>query len=112
MSNPITVEQVINKFPSRFNPEKAVDFEAVFQFELEDDSDFYLTIADQQCRAIKGEHDDPNITLIMDAATMIDVINGELDGMSAFMQGRLRAEGNLLLAPKLGELFSHDKQTG
>lgn len=111
MSNPITVEQVISKFPSRFNAEKAADFQAVFQFELEDDSDFYLAIADQQCQAVTGEHDDPNITLIMDAATMIEVINGELDGMSAFMQGRLRAEGNLLLAPKLGELFSRDKPT-
>ncbi len=110
MSNPITVDQIINKFPSRFVAEKAVDFSAVFQFELEDDTDFYLAIADQQCQAIKGEHDDPNITLIMNAATMIEVVNGELDGMSAFMQGRLRAEGNLLLAPKLGELFSHDNQ--
>ncbi len=110
MSNPITVDQIINKFPSRFVAEKAVDFNAVFQFELEDGTDFYLAIADQQCQAIKGEHDDPNITLIMNAATMIEVVNGELDGMSAFMQGRLRAEGNLLLAPKLGELFSRNNQ--
>lgn len=109
MSNPITVEQIIDKFPSRFRADKAADFEAVFQFEVTDDSDFYLAIANQQCEAVRGEHDDPNITLIMDAATMIEVVNGELDGMSAFMQGRLRAEGNLLLAPKLGELFSREK---
>ena len=110
MSALITVEQIIEKFPSRFIAEKAADFEAVFQFELQDDTDFYLEISNQTCTAVKGEHDDPNITLLMDAATMIEVINGELDGMSAFMQGRLKAEGNLLLAPKLGELFSREKQ--
>jgi len=106
----VTVEQIISKFPSRFIAEKAEELSIVFQFELEDDTDFYLSIANQQCEAVKGEHDDPDITLIMDSATMIEVVNGELDGMSAFMQGRLKAEGNLLLAPKLGELFSREKQ--
>jgi len=110
MSKPITVDQIIDKLPSRFVADNAADFAGVFQFMLDDDSDFYLEIENQQCVAAKGEHDDPNITLIMDAETIIEVVNGDLDGMSAFMQGRLRAEGNLLLAPKLGQLFSREKQ--
>lgn len=106
MSTDVTVDKIIEKLPQRFVAENAQDFEAVFQFILNDDDDFYLKIADNKCTAIKGEHDDPNITLIMDAEIMIQVVNGELDGVAAFMGGKLRAEGNVLLAPKLSSLFS------
>lgn len=106
MSTDVTVEKIINKLPQRFVAENAQDFEAVFQFILNDDSDFYLDIKNGTCASVLGEHDDPNITLIMDAQTMIDVVNGEIDGLAAFMGGKLRAEGNVLLAPKLSSLFS------
>ncbi|MCV6590034.1 MAG: SCP2 sterol-binding domain-containing protein [Marinobacterium sp.] len=111
MSALTSVDQIIDKFPSRFIAERAADFKAVFQFELNDHDDFYLHIANQQCLSTRGEHDDPDITLIMDSETLLEVINGELDGMNAFMQGRLKAEGNLLLATRLGDLFSRERQS-
>jgi putative sterol carrier protein len=43
----------------------------------------------------------------MDESTFIGVIQGEIDGMSAFMKGLLRAEGDVMLATKLGKLFRH-----
>ena len=36
---------------------------------------------------------------------MQGVISGETDGMQAFMAGKLRAEGDMMLALKLSELF-------
>lgn len=108
MSN-ITVERVIEKLPSRFIPENAIDLEAVFQFMLEDESDFFIQIKDGNCTVIKGEHPDPNISLFMDAVTVVDVVTGVTDGMSAFLKGRLRAEGNVILATRLGKLFAKDK---
>ncbi|MBY4677260.1 SCP2 sterol-binding domain-containing protein [Marinobacterium arenosum] len=110
MSKPITVDKIINKLPSRFLPENAEGINAVFQFELDDDSDFYIQINDGLCQVEKGLHDDPNLTLITDAETMIGVVSGDIDGMSAFMKGRLRAEGNVILATKLGKLFSREKR--
>jgi putative sterol carrier protein len=41
----------------------------------------------------------------MDNDTLQGVMNGETDGMQAFMAGKLRAEGDMMLALKLGELF-------
>ena len=41
----------------------------------------------------------------MDEAVFIGVVTGEIDGMSAFMKGQLRAEGDVMLATKLGKLF-------
>lgn len=110
MSNVITAAKVINKLPQRFIKDNATDFNAVFQLLLEDDSDFYISIQDQNCEVKPGEHPDPNVTLITSAATMVNIINGETDGMSAFLTGKLRAEGNVMLATKLSKLFSREKQ--
>ena len=57
------------------------------------------------CDFHKGESADANVTLIMDSETMQGVISGETDGMQAFMAGKLRAEGDMMLALKLSELF-------
>ncbi|MGB0467592.1 MAG: SCP2 sterol-binding domain-containing protein [Pontibacterium sp.] len=109
MSN-ITVNRVIEKLPTRFVAENAEDLNAVFQFMLEDDSDFFIQIQAGSCLVEKGEHPDPSISLFMDAETVIEVVTGVTDGMSAFMKGRLRAEGNVILATRLGKLFAKDKQ--
>ena len=49
--------------------------------------------------------ENPNVTLIMDSETLKGITSGETDGMQAFMAGKLRAEGDMMLAMKLGELF-------
>ena len=110
MTHNISVAKVIEKLPSRFIADNAKDFEATFQFILEDEQDFYIRVAEERCSIMEGEHPDPNVTLIMDAETMVEVITGQKDGMSAFMTGKLRAEGNVMLATKLGKLFSREKQ--
>jgi putative sterol carrier protein len=42
----------------------------------------------------------------MSTETLKGIVSGETDGMQAFMAGQLRAEGDMMLATKLGELFS------
>lgn len=105
MSDALTVARVIEKLPSRFQPEAAQSLEAIFQFMIEDDTPFYITIANETCNTHVGEHTDPSVTLFVSADTFIRVVTGEQDGMSAFMKGQLRAEGNVMLATKLGKLF-------
>jgi len=105
MSSDITVEKVISKLTSRFQPDAAQGMNSVFQFMLEDGDDFYIIISDQTCSPEYGEHEDPSIILRMNSETFIKVVTGEQDGMSAFLKGDLRAEGNVMLATKLGKLF-------
>lgn len=105
MRSEITVAKVIEKLPSRFEPDAAKDLTVIYQFLLEDESDFYIEIDNQECSTFPGEHPDPSITLLMDADTFIQVVTGQQDGMSAFLKGQLRAEGNVMLATKLGKLF-------
>lgn len=106
MTSTLTLERIVNKLPQKFNPDQANGLDAVFQFRLSDAEAFYISIQDNECQSRFGTHEDPNLVLHLDEATLIRVINGEQDGMSAYLKGQLRAEGNVMLATRLGKLFS------
>jgi putative sterol carrier protein len=48
----------------------------------------------------------PNMTMTAAASDYIDLINGVLNPMQAFMQGKIKIQGDMSLAMKLQTLFS------
>ena len=100
-----TVAKVIETMQARFNPGAATGLDLVFQFNIEDAENYYLSIKNGACTLTAGDAAAPNVALIMDSATLKGVLKGEISGMEAFMSGRLRTEGDMMLALKLGELF-------
>ena len=98
-------KSVFESMTSRFDADEADGMEAVFRFDLDDADNYHLVIEDGQCTLGEGEHDDATVTLGMDLDTLKDVMSGELDGMAAFMQGKIRADGDIMLATKLNQIF-------
>ncbi|MEP0071831.1 MAG: SCP2 sterol-binding domain-containing protein [Marinomonas sp.] len=98
-------KSVFESMLGRFDADEADDMEAVFQFDLDDADSYHLSINNGKCEMGEGEHDDPTVTLSMDLDTLKDVMSGELDGMAAFMQGKIRADGDIMLATKLTQIF-------
>ena len=47
----------------------------------------------------------PTMTLTADSSDYIKIFTGELDGMQAFMQGKIKLAGDLNLAMKLMQMF-------
>jgi putative sterol carrier protein len=45
------------------------------------------------------------MTLTADSADYVKIFTGEIDGMQAFMQGKLKLAGDLNLAMKLTQMF-------
>ncbi|MFV8571020.1 SCP2 sterol-binding domain-containing protein [Marinobacter sp. SBS5] len=101
----MSVEQIFEKLEKNFNADAAQGLDLVFQFDIEDDKTYNLEINDGSCKLNEGAHEDPSVTLIMNSETLEGIVSGETDGMQAFMAGQLRAEGDMMLATKLGELF-------
>ncbi|MBO6278994.1 MAG: SCP2 sterol-binding domain-containing protein, partial [Pseudomonas sp.] len=77
----------------------------VFGFRIDEDKHFSLIVKDSTCELKEGENPDAQVTLVMDGETLEGIVSGETDGMQAFMGGKLRAEGDMMLAMKLSELF-------
>ncbi len=103
----ITVKELMARMPKAFLPEKAKGVDAVIQYHLGGDEggDWIITIKDGKCTVEEGVADNPTLTLEADAQDYKNVILGKLDGMAAFMQGKLKLKGNLNLAMKLTGFF-------
>ncbi|OPX55398.1 Putative sterol carrier protein [Oceanospirillum multiglobuliferum] len=99
------VEKVITSLQDKFNPDAAKGMNDVFQFVVEGAGEYYIEINDGTCAIGSGEHDDPSVTLKMNADTLKGVLTGSINGMTAFMTGKIKAEGNMMLATKLSSLF-------
>ncbi|MCK5893122.1 MAG: SCP2 sterol-binding domain-containing protein [Endozoicomonadaceae bacterium] len=100
-----SITDVFDQMKEKFNSKAATGLDLVFQFDIEDAETYHLLIKDGSLDVVTGEHSDPNVTLIMNTDTLIGIMSGEIDGMQAFMGGKLRTEGDMMLATKLGELF-------
>ena len=101
----MAVVQIMAQMHTAFVAEEAEDLQAAFQFCILDDDDFYITIDNSNCVTNLGNHEDPEVTMSMGSDTLKEIVSGELDGMAAFMGGRLQAEGDVMLSTRLSQLF-------
>ncbi len=104
---PLTVVELMSKMPKAFLPEKAPGLDAVIQFKFTgaEAGDWYAAIKDGACTVEQGAHPSPKMTLSADSADYVKIFTGELDGMQAFMQGKIKLAGDLNLAMKLMTMF-------
>ena len=104
---PLTVKDLMAKMPGAFIPEKAPGMDAVIQFKFTGDEpgNWYAAIKDDKVEVKQQEHENPTMTLTADSSDYIKIFTGELDGMQAFMQGKLKLAGDLNLAMKLTQMF-------
>jgi putative sterol carrier protein len=100
-----SVADILEQMKGKFNAEAAAGMDNVFQFQIEDGDDFYVSIKDGSYDIQQGEHSDPSVTMIMDTETLVGTMTGAIDGMQAFMGGQLRVEGDMMLGLRLKDLF-------
>jgi len=95
---------IIKTLQDRFEGKVPADLDAIFQFDV-DGKVLNLTVKDGDYSLKEGPNPDAGVTFITDMGTLKEMINGETDGMAAFMSGKLRTEGDMSLAMKLGQLL-------
>lgn len=100
-----SVADIINILNARFNSAAAEDMDSVFQFDIEDGDTYHIIVRNGTCTVVEGEHDDPDVTLVMNTETLGEIAKGETSGMQAFMAGQLRVEGDMMLATRISDLF-------
>ena len=104
---PLTVKDLMSKMPGAFRPDKAPGLDAVIQFKFTGDEagDWYAAIKDDKVEVKPEVHENPTMTLTADSSDYVKIFTGELDGMQAFMQGKIKLAGDLNLAMKLTQMF-------
>lgn len=104
---PLTVAELMEKMPGAFLPEKAAGLDAAIQFKFTgaEPGDWNAVIKDGKVEVERGTHPNPKMTLSADSQDYVKIFTGELDGMQAFMQGKIKLTGDLNLAMKLMQMF-------
>ncbi len=89
--------------PTRFKPEKAEGVNVIAQINISgpEGGNWTVTVKDQKLQVTEGIHQSPDLTLKMNPADFLDLVNGKLSAERAFFTGRVQFKGNIAVALKL-----------
>ena len=87
------------------DPSSAQSVNAIYLFDIDgaNGGQWTLDLTVPEVRA--GSDENANVTVRMSEEDFIDLVEGRLQGPAAFMTGKLKIEGDLSLAMKLGQVL-------
>lgn len=102
-----SVKEVFDTMPKRFNANAAKGMNAVFQFDITGEGGGNWNVAIQQgtCQVQEGKAASPTVTFSLSSDTWLGMVNKQINGMQAFMTGKLKLSGDIMLAQKMQDLF-------
>lgn len=103
------IRRMMADMPTAFKPEKAEGVDASIRYNLSGDGGSVWTsrISEGGCTVVEGDGDIevPTLNVNMDASDYIDMMAGRLDGMQAFMMGKIKVQGDIVLATRMMSFF-------
>lgn len=104
----ITLEEIFEGMPKAFNPGKAANWDITIQYNISGKK-WAMEIKNQECKLKKGEAKNSNLTIFSDEDTWISISTGRISGQEAFMNGKLKTEGDMNILFKMDEVFEKKK---
>ena len=97
------IDQLISNFP----PDKAAGLDAEIQLNLTGagGGNWIIKFAGGKVTGIEGKTAAPRLTVTTSLADINAIAEGKLDGMAAFMQGKIKLDGDVGLAMRMVNLF-------
>ena len=96
---------LLKKLPAAFNPDGASD--STIQFNIS--TPMHIVIKGGTCTLNEGAAGSPDVSITMEDDDFVALMKGELNGMTAFMTGKLQLDGDLMLAQRMGSMFDPAK---
>ena len=100
--------QIFDAMAFAFAPEAAAGQSAIVQYDVaaaDGTHSYQLVVADGKCTVRKGAGDAARVTLGLSLPDFLRLIGGKLDGMQAFMTGKLRLAGDMMFAQTMQSWF-------
>jgi putative sterol carrier protein len=103
------LDQVFDGMQQAFQPDKAAGQSAVVQWDVnapDGTRSHTVHIADGKCTVSSGAAESPRLTLTLALPDFLRFVAGQLDGMQAFMSGKLKLAGDIMLAQTMQSWFA------
>lgn len=103
----MTVGEIFEEMAGKFDPDAWGPTDAVLQFDVtgEGGGQWYASIEGGELTIGNGWYEFPSLTITCTTEDFVAMAVGELSGVSAFMAGRIRIDGDMSLAMKLQNLL-------
>lgn len=102
------LSQIFDEMAKRFQPDRAAGQSAVIGWDITSSDgthSWHIKVADGTCTPQQGAADSARVTLGMALPDFLRFITGQLDGMQAFMTGRLKLSGDMMFAQSMQAWF-------
>jgi putative sterol carrier protein len=93
-----TLEEITEGMRDRVGEDSGLD--ATLKFDFGDDGVVFVDGASSP-NTVSNEDKDADCTMKISKENFLAMVNGDLDGTTAFMMGKLKIEGNMGVAMKL-----------
>lgn len=103
----MSVNELIRKMPAALNTASAANMQSTIQYSIT--NPMYIVIDKGTCTVHEGVAPAPDVNLKMADEDLAALLKGEINGVSAFMTGKLKLEGDMMLAQRLPSLFDGSK---
>ncbi len=101
------VAETFDNMQEAFNPSAAAGLNKLLQLHItgEDSGTWAIKIANQACELIPGGVEKPDLTMTMSDKDWLAIVERKLDPMQAFVSGKIKAAGDMMLAMRVPNLF-------
>lgn len=105
---PTSIAQSFAGLQSAFLPDRAqgVDKTVQFNFTGREAGTWTARVHDGQFEYREGAAENPNVTVAADSDDWLGILRGEINAVSAFMSGKVKAEGDLSLMMQFQNWFA------
>lgn len=99
--------ELIHRFPSALIPNATAGVHKTIQYKIT--QPLYVVIDDGTCTVHEGLAPKADVSIAMKDEHLVAVLRGEMNAMTALMMGKLKIEGDMLLAQRLNAFFDREK---
>ena len=104
----VVLERIFAAMQSMFRPGRAQGQDGVVQWEVDDGASthvHHVTMESGTCRATAGPSDAPKATLAFTLPNFVRFMAGEMNGIQAFMTGKVKISGDVMYAQRSESFF-------
>jgi len=102
-----TAAEMIRNLPKAFDASAAQGTDCTIQFNCS--TPMHVTIKNGTCTTGEGTAANSDLAITMEDDDLVALMKGELNGMQAFMTGKLQVEGDMMLAQRMASFFDASK---
>ena len=106
------LEGIFWQMPKRLDPKAAVEVETSVLWTITGRADggadswlLLVTRGSARTQRVGASMPEAKLTISMDGVELLRLVSGNLDPMTAYMQGRIKLEGDIMVAATLSRIF-------